>query len=397
MIGDDTSHEFQSDLDAIHSIAAIPSILEVISETTGMRFAVVARVTEGRWVACKILDGIGFGLVEGGELVVETTICHEIRASYEAVAIDNVAESSYRTHHTPLQYGFQSYISVPIVQADGTLFGTLCAIDPQPAQVNNKKTLTMFRLFAEMIANHLDARKQLLETEDNLRHELEVSYLREQFVAVLGHDLRNPLASLRGGARMLTKAPLDDKARTVVALMLKSIDRMTNLVDNVMDFARGRLGGGIVLSFSDEPLQPTLEQVVDEMRNVWPDRQIDATFRLSHPTKIDHPRLAQLFSNLLGNALTHGAPNTPIIISAATTSDAFELWIGNGGDQIPEDAIGRLFQPFTGPVEHASKDGLGLGLYIASQIAEAHGGTLSVTSSPVETRFTLKIPSSREH
>jgi hypothetical protein len=80
MIGDDTSHEFQSDLDAINSIAAIPSILEVISETTGMRFAVVARVTEGRWVACKVLDGIGFGLVEGGELVVETTICHEIRA-----------------------------------------------------------------------------------------------------------------------------------------------------------------------------------------------------------------------------------------------------------------------------------------------------------------------------
>jgi signal transduction histidine kinase len=397
MIGDDTSHEFQSDLDAIHSIPAIPSILEVISETTGMRFVAVARVTEGRWVACKVLDGIDFGLKEGGELVVETTICHEIRASHEAVAIDNVAESSYRTHHTPLQYGFQSYISVPIVQADGTLFGTLCAIDPQPAQVNNKKTLTMFRLFAEMIANHLDARKQLLETEDNLRHELEVSYLREQFVAVLGHDLRNPLASLRGGARMLAKAPLDDKARTVVALMLKSIERMSNLVDNVMDFARGRLCGGLVLSLSDEPLQPTLEQVVEEMRGVWPDRQIDATFRLSHPTKVDHPRLAQLFSNLLGNALTHGAPDTPVIISAETTSDAFELWIGNGGSQIPEDAIGRLFQPFTRPVEHASKDGLGLGLYIASQIAEAHGGTLSVTSSPDKTRFTLKIPSSRDH
>jgi signal transduction histidine kinase len=283
---------------------------------------------------------------------------------------------------------------VPIVQRDGTLFGTLCAIDPQPAQVNNKKTLTMFRLFAEMIANHLDARKHLLETENTLRHELEVSYLREQFVAVLGHDLRNPIASLRGGARMLAKAPLDDKARTVLALMLKSIDRMSNLVDNVMDFARGRLGGGIVLSLSDEPLQPTLEQVVEEMTNVWPDRQIDARFRLSHPTKIDHPRLAQLFSNLLGNALTHGAPDTPVIISAETTSDAFELWIGNGGAQIPEDAIDRLFQPFTRPVEHASKDGLGLGLYIASQIAEAHGGTLSVTSSPDETRFTLRIPSS---
>jgi GAF domain-containing protein len=111
-----------------------------------MGFVAVARVTEGRWVACKVLDGINFGLKEGGELVVETTICHEIRATHEAVAIDDVAASPYSGHHTPLQYGFQSYISVPIVQKDGSLFGTLCAIDPKPAKVNNKKTLTMFRL-----------------------------------------------------------------------------------------------------------------------------------------------------------------------------------------------------------------------------------------------------------
>ncbi len=110
---------------------------------------------------------------------------------------------------------------------------------------------------------------------------------------------------------------------------------------------------------------------------------------------MDHPRLAQLFSNLLSNALTHGAVNETIKVVAETTPDAFELWIANAGDEIPEDARERLFQPFTRPVEHASKQGLGLGLYIASQIAQAHGGTLSVTSSPEETRFTLKVPSSK--
>lgn len=391
-MNDDSRHDFQSDIEAIADIAAVPSILDVISETTGMRFVAVARVTEGRWIACKVLDGIDFGLKEGGELVVETTICHEIRATHEAVAIDNVSDSPYFGHHTPLQYGFRSYISVPIIRKDGTLFGTLCAIDPEPAQVNNKKTLTMFRLFAEMIANHLDARMQLLETEENLREEIEISKIREQFIAVLSHDLRNPLASMVAGTRVLAKSALDERGKSVVQLMLKSVDRMSNLIDNVMDFARGRLGGGITLKLSDEPLQPTLQQVVDEMRAIWTERQIEAEFRLPHSVPMDHPRLAQLFSNLLGNALTHGAPNSPIKIMAKTTPGAFELWIANAGDPIPEEAFDRLFQPFTRPIDHASKEGLGLGLYIASQIAEAHGGTLSVSSSPDETRFTLRVP-----
>ena len=90
--------------------------------------------------------------------------------------------------------------------------------------------------------------------------------------------------------------------------------------------------------------------------------------------------------------MTHGSPDTPIKIVAETSPDAFELWIANTGDPIPEDALDRLFQPFTRPVSQGSKEGLGLGLYIASQIAEPHGGTLSVTSSQAETRFTLRMP-----
>jgi signal transduction histidine kinase len=385
-------HDLQSDIDAISEIAAVPSILDVISETTGMGFVAVARVTEGRWVACKVLDAIDFGLKEGSELVVETTICHEVRVTHDAVAIDDVASSSYAGHHTPLQYGFQSYISVPIIQKDGTLFGTLCAIDPKPAKVNNKKTLTMFRLFAEMIANHLDARIQLLQSQEDLRQELEISKVREQFVAILGHDLRNPLASMVAGTRMLSKSSLDDRARTVVQMMLRSADRMANLVDNVMDFARGRLGGGISLTLTDLPLRPTLEQVVQEMQSVWPDRTIDAKFEISHLICMDHPRLAQLFSNLLGNALTHGSSRSPIKVMGQTSSDGFELWISNAGEPIPQDSLERLFQPFTRPVSQGSKQGLGLGLYIAAEIAKAHGGTLSVTSSKEETRFTLRVP-----
>ena len=126
-------YRFLNDIAAINSIEAVPSILQVVCHATGMGFAAVARVTEGRWIACSVLDQIDFGLKPGGELKVETTICHEIRQSRKGVVIDHVAEDAvYRGHHTPAIYGFQSYISMPIIWRDGSMFGTLCAIDPKP-------------------------------------------------------------------------------------------------------------------------------------------------------------------------------------------------------------------------------------------------------------------------
>jgi GAF domain-containing protein len=121
---------FSEDLAGIARIEAVPRILEVICRTTGLGFAAVARVTEDRWIACAVRDEIAFGLQPGGELQVETTICNEIRRSGQLVVIDHVAEDpGFCRHPTPELYGFQSYISVPIVLSDGRFFGTLCAID----------------------------------------------------------------------------------------------------------------------------------------------------------------------------------------------------------------------------------------------------------------------------
>ena len=122
---------FDRDIAKVSAIAAVPTILDVVSRTTGMGFTAVARVTEDRWITCASRDELAFGLKPGDELKVETTICHEIRQSREAVIIDDVGQDAvYCGHHTPAQYGFQSYISVPIIMADGSFFGTLCAIDP---------------------------------------------------------------------------------------------------------------------------------------------------------------------------------------------------------------------------------------------------------------------------
>jgi GAF domain-containing protein len=240
--------DYASDIATISNIDAVPSILKVICQTTGMGFAAVARVTEGRWIACSVLDQIDFGLKPGGELKVETTICHEIRQSREAVVIDHVADDeAYRHHHTPAMYGFQSYISMPIFRRDGSMFGTLCAIDPKPHVLKTPGVVGMFKLFAEMIAYHIDSTDRLATSEANLLDERQTAELREQFIAVLGHDLRNPLASIDAGAHILLRTPLNEKATSVVMAMRTSVTRMSGLINDVLDFARGRLGGGFAL------------------------------------------------------------------------------------------------------------------------------------------------------
>jgi sigma-B regulation protein RsbU (phosphoserine phosphatase) len=230
--------------------------------------------------------------------------------------------------------------------------------------------------------------------EASARDEHETSVLREQFIAVLGHDLRNPLAALAAGVGLLNdREPLSDPGRLIVREMGGSIARASALIENVLDFARGRLGEGITLARdAHEPLTPVLEQVVGEMRAIAPDRAIVTAFTISKPVDCDRARIAQLASNLLANAVTHGAPSLPIQVAATTRDGNLILSVANGGMPISEEARARLFQPFfRGAVRH-SQQGLGLGLFIVSEIAHAHGGVMSVTSSDEETRFTFTMP-----
>ena len=226
----------------------------------------------------------------------------------------------------------------------------------------------------------------------SLTDERETSELREQFIAVLGHDLRNPLASIVGAARLLRREVQSEKALKVLQLMESSVDRMAGLIDDVMDFARGRLGSGIDLHRVSAPLEPVLRQVVEELEASQPSRMIVCEFDLPEPISIDPGRIGQLVSNLLGNALTHGDPKAPVRLGAVAAFDTLEVWVANAGEPISPKAMERLFQPFFRGEVRASQQGLGLGLHIASEIAKAHGGSLEVRSDQIETRFTLLLP-----
>ena len=385
---------YVGDIEAVGRIATVPTILDVVCRTTGMGFAAVARVTDDKWIICLSLDHVDFGLKPGDELQLDTTICNEIRQSREPVVINHVAENStFCSHPTPKMYGFQSYISMPIIRADGAFFGTLCAIDPLPAKLENPETIGMFKLFAELIANNLDADERLATAESDLRSERQIAVLREQFIAVLGHDLRNPLASIDAGMRMLLKRTLDERAREIVTLAQGSVVRMKGLIDNVLDLARSRLGEGLPVDRNaDYPFEPVVRQVVDELQAAYPDRDIEVFVDLDDPIDCDRQRFAQMLSNLLANAITHGAVDRSITIEITDAGGDFTMSVTNAGKPIPEEALENLFKPFFRADVRTSQQGLGLGLYISNEIAKAHGGTLTCRSDNDATTFTFEMP-----
>lgn len=147
---------FASDVAAQGENPAIRAILEDVCRVTDMGFAAVARVTEERWIACQVLDKIEFGLDPGDELQIKTTICNDIRQCGEAIIIDSVAENlAWRTHPTPIIYGFKSYASLPLYLDDGSFFGTLCAVDPEPHTLSTSAIVAVLETHAKELGRIL--------------------------------------------------------------------------------------------------------------------------------------------------------------------------------------------------------------------------------------------------
>ncbi len=383
-----------ADIATIGRISAVPAMLQVINDMTGLRFAAVARVTDDTWTACAVLDQLNFGLGVGGELDLTTTICHEIRGSHVSVVIDKASEDPlYHDHHTPRLYQFESYISVPVFRTDGRFFGTICALDPNPANLRSSAIQSTMESFARVLSLQIEAEEAAQQTHAQLQEERGTAELREQFIAVLGHDLRNPLHAINFGAERLLRKHPDPATDTLLRHMLASGRRAAQLVEDVLDFARGRMGSGIPLNISDcQGLQAALQQVVSEVQGVHPQRVIHAEIGELRGVSGDRDRLAQLLSNLVANAIHHGSQDGPVVVTANIEQGRFNLTVKNPG-QINAQALPRLFEPYSRPATDTPQAGLGLGLYIVKQIAEAHGGELSVSTGEEHgTVFTFSLP-----
>lgn len=378
-----TNPEFSQDVYSVKSIEAVPVILSLVKHFTGMRFAAVARVTDRNWVACAVDDSIDFGLKPGDELILESTICHEIRQHRKPVIFGQASQHPvFSLHHTPKTYGLESYISIPIIKADGDFFGTLCAIDSVPALLDEPVIVKTLTLFANLIAMSLDSQKNLETTKEALATAQEQGRLREQFVALLGHDLRTPLSAIQMSSDLLETKTTDKKSLNLIAAIRSSSTRMGMLIENVLDFARGRMGGGIPIKRQlVEDLGRTLRLTLDEVQRSNPDAIFIHSLHIPTVVYCDPLRISQMLSNLLGNAVTHGSTATPIFVQVHAEDDDIVVSVTNQGTPISPQLMPLLFEPFTRAEAGQRGEGLGLGLYIASQITTAHHGVLSVIST----------------
>jgi len=378
----------------VQAIGAVEQILETIAAITGLGFVAIAHVTEHSWTTCAVRDKMGLGLQPGDGIDVNTTMCQEVRATGEMIVIDDVAASpQYRHHPTPAMYGFESYFSVPIFRTDGAYFGTLCGLDPKPMLLSTPATVSTLELFAQLISKQLESERVHAVARDELLSERETAELREQFIAVLGHDLRTPLGAIRNGVELLRLKHPDVQALPLLQRMQRSVGRMSALVDDVLDFTRGRMGGGIALTMRHEnALGAAFGQVIDELRELHPDVAIVSRLQPGITLLCDIGRLSQLLSNLLKNALVHGDAGAPVTVAIASNGGRFSIAVSNRGAGLSPQLIAQLFKPFWRAPSRGAHEGLGLGLYIVAQIARSHGGAMEVASHDGLVTFTFSMP-----
>lgn len=238
-----------------------------------------------------------------------------------------------------------------------------------------------------------------LRCEEGLRRERDAAQtarFREQFIAILGHDLRNPLNTIAGSASILAgSAGLTDLQRGWVTRISASADRIARMIDDVLDFTRGRLGGGLPTRLTTNDVARLVREAVDDLRLAAPALELQLQGVQELWVECDADRVLQVMGNLLSNANRHSGGRAVLV-----TVEPWRRWgrirVTHHGQPLPADAVSRLFDPFHRPADAGGKpvdDGLGLGLYIARQIVIAHEGTIDVTSSVEEgTTVTVMLP-----
>ena len=224
---------------------------------------------------------------------------------------------------------------------------------------------------------------------------LTTEHYRDQTLGMLGHDLRNPLTAIVMGATTLMSAEeLSDQSVGIAARMLRGANRMARMIADLLDLTRTRFGDAIPIVPAPIDLEPVSRQVIAELEGQHPGGSIVLTCKGDLHGEWDNDRLAQVLSNLIRNAIQHGEANKPIeVVANGSAEDVVVLTIQNAGPPIPEQALVTIFEPMVRHTDNKQNTGLGLGLYIVSQVVIAHGGTVQVTSfDPEGTTFTVRLP-----
>lgn len=379
----------QSDIDAIGRIPVVDTALQILRRTTGLRMALVARVTDDEWAACAVLDDAEWGLRVGLELEVATTYCATVCRADAPLFITHASEDPvYRNHPALHHYNIESYIAVPLHRRNGDQFGVLCALDPNPSELPPAHVDTL-RLLASLISYELEADEAQRTLEQELISARELARAREKLIGILSHDLRTPLTAIVIGSQELASGAnlTTEQQRTAIGIV-GSARRATRMVADLLDFTRARLGRGIPVDPGPADLSAIVTKVVSEIRHAYPGREMKIAIDGECRGTWDADRAAQVTSNLVTNALQHGVEG-PVTIRVRGAADGVTIEVENAARAIEPEKAANLFSPFR---SSTSGHGLGLGLFIVEQILTAHRGSVEMLQSNGRVTFRTRWP-----
>ena len=235
--------------------------------------------------------------------------------------------------------------------------------------------------------------------ESITRYTQDLDHSKEMFLAILGHDLRTPLGAVMMSAEfMLETGELKEPHLELASRISSSAKRMNQMIGALLDFTRSRLGGGIPVVRTDVDMGKIVHDVVNEISAASPDREIKVSARGALRGEWDCPRMSQVLTNLISNAVEHGGKRSAVTVDVQTDDNELTVAIHNQGDVIPPEQLNGIFNPMKrseagNAAAGGSSSNLGLGLYIADRIVNAHKGRIEVESSTESgTTFTVHLP-----
>ncbi|WP_289041961.1 ATP-binding protein [uncultured Zobellia sp.] len=385
----------QKDIEDIQSISIVPTILDVVCRATGMGFAAIARVTDETWVTCGVLDAIPFGLSVGDELEIETTFCKQVRESDKLVVIDHVEKDKvYHNHPIPAQYGFQSYISVPIVRKNGEFFGTLCALDLKPNKVNNPEIIAMFSMFTELIAFHLDA-LETMRRQDTAIKKKDVELATYDFIS--SHDLQEPLRKIQILTSTLEKKEeknLSEKGKKYFKSIKKAATRMRNILNDLLTYSETEFKPK---SFKELDLNVLVNRAKTRLSTQLEESNAIINTNDLCTLNIVPIQMEQLFYNLFANSLSFKSDKRPLLIEVGSKQglgQSFgvqgleeakmycEITVKDNGMGFEQQYSEKIFDIFQRLKSKENDKSTGIGLSIVRRIVENHNGKIIAIGKP---------------
>ncbi|RKH19227.1 GAF domain-containing protein [Corallococcus praedator] len=320
-------------------------------------------------------------------LPIDASLCRYTLEGDPIISSNALNDPFLKFHPSTGPWGIVAIIVLPLINPDGHVLGTFCCIEPKVREWT-PRDLKVMRELTTSIMTEINLRNQIqkLKTEQNLR---------ETFVAALTHDLRTPLTASKLSVQLLGRRHADlPSVQTSVARVSASLDRAERMIQNLLDASRIKAGKRVALDLGECDLHAITTQALEELAAVYTERFVlkaEGVFKM----KADPLGLRRIVENLASNAAKYGAPGTPIEVLLAQSGNRVTLQVRNQGTPIAEHEQQTIFEPFhrTRSASESAEKGWGLGLPLVRGLAEAHGGSATVTSSAEDgTCFTIILP-----